>query len=102
MEPEDGYRYFVDALRVVRPGGKLVFSCLRLSLPGAREIFLRSAKLDLQARWAAVRNFVTTEEAMETIASLAGWKVLRWHRGDAPAGTVPPLGQSTCVLLRPA
>ena len=108
MEAEDTYRYFVDALRVVRPGGKLILSCLPLSLEVARKIFLDSARLELHERWDTVRNVVTTEESVETIASLAGWKPVRWHRGDQPSVRVPgvdgpqTLGQSTCVLQRPS
>lgn len=107
MEAEDTYRYFTDALRVVRPGGKLIFSCLPLSLEMARNVFLDSARLELHERWFYVRNVVTTEESMETIASLAGWKPVRWYRGDQPSVRVPDvvepqaLGQSTCVLQRP-
>jgi hypothetical protein len=108
MEAEDTYRYFREALRVVRPGGKLIFSCLPLSLAFAREIFLEQAKLDLAERWAGVRNVVTTEESMETLASMTGWKVVRWYRGDQARVPVPgldspqALGQSTCVLQRPS
>ncbi len=103
MEAEDSYRYLAEALRVVRPGGKLLFSCLPLSLHEARQVFLSSARLDLAERWAQVRNIVTTEETMETLAILAGWKVVRWHRGDqAAVPGLPPLGQSTCVLERPS
>ena len=102
MEAEDTFRYLSDALRVVKPGGKLVLSCLPLSLAEARRIFLASAKLDLAQRWAEVRNVVTTEGMMDTLASMAGWKTLRWHRGDQPAGPgLSPLGQSVCVLERP-
>jgi SAM-dependent methyltransferase len=108
MEAEDTYRYLRDSLRVVRPGGKLIFSCLPLSLEFARTIFLEQAALDLVERWGGVRNVVTTEESMEAFASMAGWKVLRWYRGDQPSVVVPgraepqALGQSTCVLQRPA
>ena len=108
MEAEDTYRYFESALAVVRPGGKLVFSCLPLSLPGARKIFLDSAQQDLQARWSGVRNFVTSEAMMESLAAMAGWQVVRWYRGDQPVVAVDgrpepqALGQSTCVLQRPA
>ena len=107
MEAEDTYRYFVDSLRVVRPGGKLIFSCLPVSLANSRPIFMQQASLDLEQRWAAVRNFVTTEETMETLARWAGWRVVRWYRGDESSVTVPglaekqALGQSTCVLQRP-
>lgn len=105
MEAEDTYRYFREALRVVRPGGKLIFSCLPLSLESARKIFIEQAALDLTERWAGVRSVVTTEESMETLASMTGWKVVRWYRGDqpqVPVGLASPqaLGQSTCVLQR--
>lgn len=102
MEPEDSYRYLGAALRTVRPGGKFLFSCLPLSLPAARGVFLESAEMDLAERWSQVRNFTTTEEAMERIAAMAGWKVLHWHPGEqASVAGLPPLGQSTCVLERP-
>ena len=108
MEAEDTYRYFVEALRVVRPGGKLIFSCLPLSLADSRPIFVQQAGMELHQRWAAVRNFVTTEETMDTLASWAGWRVLGWRRGDEASVSVPgiaekrALGQSTCVLQRPS
>lgn len=106
MEHEDSYRYLLDARRVVRPGGRFLLSCLPMSLPIAREIFLESAGLDLGARWNAVRNVTTTAEFMETIAELAGWKVARWYAGNELNVSVPDrgqhaLGQSTCVLVRP-
>lgn len=102
MEPEDTLRYLRDAVRVVRPGGKFLLSCLPLSLPMAREILQNSARMTLVQRWSQVRDFVTTEETIETIGSLAGWKTLRWYRGDQPAAPgLPPLGQSVCVLQRP-
>ena len=67
---------------------------------------MEQAKLDLKQRWAGVRNFVTTEEMMETLAGWAGWQVLRWYRGDEPRVPVTglaekqALGQSVCVLQR--
>jgi cyclopropane fatty-acyl-phospholipid synthase-like methyltransferase len=108
MEHEDTYRYLVSARRVVRPGGRFLFSCLPMSLAAARTIFLESAARDLAARWASVRNVTTTVEMMETLATLAGWTVRRWYAGDAREIETPgeagpqALGQSTCVLERPA
>lgn len=108
MEHEDTYRYLVSARRVVRPGGRFLFSCLPLSLEAARDIFLESASRDHAARWASVRNVTTTVEMMETLATMAGWIVRRWYAGDArvietPGEPAPQsLGQSTCVLERPA
>jgi SAM-dependent methyltransferase len=106
MEHEDTFRYLRDAHRVVRPGGRFVFSCLPLDLAIARTIFEQSAQLDVGARWRAVRNVTTSVDLIEAVARLAGWEVERWYRGDEPNVDVPghgpvALGQSTCVLLRP-
>lgn len=108
MEHEDTYRYLVSARRVVRPGGRFLFSCLPMSLAAARDIFLESTSRDLAARWASVRNVTTTTEMMETLATMAGWTVRRWYAGDARVIETPgeagpqSLGQSTCVLERPS
>jgi ubiquinone/menaquinone biosynthesis C-methylase UbiE len=108
MEHEDCYRYLTDALRIVRPAGRFLFSCLPMELPAARQIFLQSAQDELQERWNKVRSVTTTREFMENIAELAGWKVLRWHPGDVPTirlldtDELCALGQSICVLERPS
>jgi SAM-dependent methyltransferase len=105
-EHEDTFNYLTAARRVVRPGGKLLFSCLPLELAAAREEFRRQAALDFARRWAVVRNVTTSIEFMSQIARLAGWNVHRWYAGDelnitrgldAPAA----LGQSTGVLRAP-
>lgn len=106
LEHEDSYRYLVDALRVVRPGGKFVFSCLPITLEASKPIFLAEAGLNLTTRWSKVRNVVTSVDFMSEIARLAGWKVVRWYAGDvgnikSRAGEMRALGQSTCVLEAP-
>lgn len=108
MEHEDTFRYLVAARRVLRPGARLLFSCLPMSLAAARDIFAESAARDLAGRWAVVRNVTTTVEMTETLATMAGWHVRRWYAGDerviaAPGEPQPcALGQATCVLERPA
>jgi len=104
MEPEDAYRYLKAARRILRLGGKFVFSCLPMRLAYAREIFVAAAEKRFEERWNDVRNFTTTTEQMETIASLAGWDIVRWYQGDEPSirvaldDRVLALGQSVCVL----
>jgi SAM-dependent methyltransferase len=103
MEHEDAYRYLVEAKKIIKPDGKLVFSCLPLDLELSRTVFLQQAQLDFEVRWRAVRNIATTTAFMETIAALAGWKTTRWYPGNLPAvdlaGIGPvALGQSVCVL----
>ena len=107
IEHEDSYRYLRDALRVVRPGGRFIFSCLPLDLELARDVFLSEAQWDVRARWGKVRNIATSIDLMTAIARIAGWTVVRWYPGDEPniriAGTdelVVP-GQAACVLEAP-
>jgi SAM-dependent methyltransferase len=106
MEHEDSYRYLVDALRVVRPGRKLVFSCLPLELALARQVFIDSAALPLTERWGRVRNVTTSRDLMDALSSMAGWKINAWYGGDyvfsAPeASERTALEQAVCVLERP-
>ena len=102
MEAEDSFLYLEAAAKVVRPGGKFLFSCLPLSIENGRRVFMASARLDLAQRWSQVRDVATTETMMEQIGALAGWKIVRWYGGEqSELEGLPPLGQSTCVLERP-
>jgi SAM-dependent methyltransferase len=108
MEAEDNYRYLTDALRIIRPGGRFVLSCLPLDqIPYARDVFLASASDDFETRWSKVRSVATSTDAMEAIARLAGWSPLRWYPGDQPlirettGAEVRAFGQSVLVLEAP-
>ena len=106
MEHEDTFRYLKSIHSLLRPGGKLLLSCLPISLGVSKRIFLDEAGLEPDARWAKVRNIVTTTEFMGTLAGMAGWDFVRWYGGDEPNVTVAgrgtyALGQSTLVLRRP-
>lgn len=105
MEAEDMYRYLVQFKRIIRPGGKVIISCLPLRLLDAQPIFLAEASLDPVARWQRVRNVVTSEDLVERIAALADWQVVKWLPGDegqasSQDGQVRGLGQSIVVLTR--
>ncbi len=108
MEHEDTYRYLKDALRVVRPHGSFILSCLPMDLPAAQQVFLDSAADSFAARWSRVRNVTTSTDLMSAIATLAGWTVRRWYAGNEPkvilvdTGEPIALGQSVCVLEAPA
>ena len=106
MEHEDAFRYLESARRVVRPGGKFIFSCLPLEYTVACEIFVESARQPLHARWSGVRNVTTSRDLMEAISELAGWTVVRWYSGNADnievGDELLALGQSSCVLQRPS
>lgn len=104
MEHEDTYRYLKEALRIVRPGGRFIFSCLPMNLNLARTVFLNSAGADLESRWSEVRNVTTSVDFMNEIARLAGWRPVRWYDGEEQNIRLPDtaephaMGQSVCVL----
>ena len=108
MEHEDTYGYLKAALRIVKPHGRFIFSCIPLTLPLGKEIFQKSAGVDLKTRWMSIRNVATSIDYMEEISRLAGWTPLRWYAGDAENigptadGKMWPLGQTSCVLEAPA
>jgi SAM-dependent methyltransferase len=107
LEHEDTYNYLLELSRVVRPGGKVIFSCLPLDLPVAADFFRQQAALEFGRRWAQVRNIVTSRDLMEAIGRLAGWQVVRWYAGNEANipdqhGQLHALGQSSCVLGKPA
>jgi ubiquinone/menaquinone biosynthesis C-methylase UbiE len=106
MEHEDAYNYLKSALRIVRPGGKFIFSCLPLHTASGQHVFHEEAKLSLDARWDKVRNVTTTMDLMTVLSEMAGWKVERWYEGEEnniglPNGVMRRLGQSSCVLKAP-
>jgi SAM-dependent methyltransferase len=107
VEHEDAYLYLKDARRVVRPGGRFVYSCLPLGLAYAQRAFLGEASEPIDRRWSRIRTVTTSIDMMDAIARLAGWIPRRWLAGDerniVPAGRSAPeaLQQSVCVLERP-
>jgi SAM-dependent methyltransferase len=103
MEHEDTLRYLRAIRPLMKPTGRLVLSCLPISLVAAQEVLEAEATLGLEIRWSRVRNVVTSVELMEAVARLAGWTVCRWYPGDQPAvpsstGELRSLGQSILVL----
>ena len=103
MEHEDMFRYLVDALRILRPGARFVFSCLPIDLAAAQQIFVTEAAMDLGQRWRRPRNVVTSTDLVQAVCRLAGWQVVRWYKGDENSipdeqGIMHIFGQSVCVL----
>jgi ubiquinone/menaquinone biosynthesis C-methylase UbiE len=107
MEHEDTYKYLKEALRIVRPGGRFIFSCTDLRSKMGRAMFLNSAALDLRDRWSYVRNVTTSLDYITEVVNLSGWSLLRSYDGETanigpPGGEMLALGQTSCILEAPA
>jgi ubiquinone/menaquinone biosynthesis C-methylase UbiE len=99
---EQSYWYLQESIRVLKPGGRIVFSFLEFRDPQHWPIF--TATLDQsKARSDSPMNVFLSREAIEVWAKHLN--ILIEHvrdGGDASGlGGAPPLGQSVCVLRRP-
>lgn len=114
LQFEETYRYIQDAARVLKPGGKLVFSFLEFRLPSHWNIFAASLQ---DVRPDKVLNQFMDRDGIAAWAEHAGLAiellqdgdalhiplddVVHWDDGREMVG-MGSLGQSVCVLGRPA
>jgi len=110
LQHEEMYRYLADAKRVLKPGGKIVFSFLEFRIPSHWFIFEHSVK---DARPEKVLNQFIDRDMIREFASHLGLEIeeihdghiphialdrtVRWDSGQEMHG-MGNLGQSVCVL----
>jgi SAM-dependent methyltransferase len=112
LRHEESYRYLEEARRVLRPGGKVVFSFLDFSVPSHWDVF--EANLRAVGRDEVLNQF-TDPAALPVWARHLGMELAAVYRGDEPyiplseaavaelAGSddaTGTLGQSVAVLVR--
>lgn len=90
---EDSYRYFCEASRVLKTGGRIVISFLEFADPKLWPIFEESVEDRLKGDQKVHNQFIS-RDAIEVWASHAGLTVLKTCKSDEGQS----LGQSVCVL----
>lgn len=98
---EQSYWYLEEARRVLKPGGKVVFSFLEMREQAHMRIFLDTVQVAKQQVLAPLNVFLDRESIAIWAADL-GFEVVEIRGGGdvvVPAGN---LGQALCVLRKPA
>ena len=110
---EQTYVYLSEAKRVLKPGGKIIFSFLDFTVPLHWDIF-ESATIDAQAGHQPLTVFIS-KDAIEVWADRLGLKVDLVHDGDQANIPLPEpvvfdggavmkdpgtVGQSLCVMSK--
>ena len=111
---EDSYRYLLEAQRVLKPGGKVVFSFLEFKIPCHWTIFENMVNCSATGALRVHDQFID-RAAISAWAEHARFAIEKIYDGDVPHISVPrpienesgaiisdetSLGQSVCVLTK--
>jgi len=98
---EQSYWYLEEAKRVLKPGGRIVFSFLEFGEPGHLPVF--KATLDgAKQRVVAPMNVFIERGAIEVWARELGLELVEFRDGGDHVVAEGNLGQALCVLRKPA
>jgi SAM-dependent methyltransferase len=98
---EQTYWYLEEALRVLKPGGRIVFSFLEFRDAGHWSIFMESL-INQKARSRVPLNVFMDREGIQTWANHLGLQVVDLRAGHEVIVPEGAIGQSVGVLAKPA
>ena len=97
---EQSYWYLEEAVRVLKPAGKIVFSFLEFRNPHHWPVFMATLQNTKGLADEPINVFIAREE-IEVWANHLGVKIEAFHDGTDNSWQVGPLGQAVCVLSTP-
>lgn len=96
---EETFIYMRDCHRVLKKGGKLLFSFLEFRMAALWPIFEATVK-QYEASTRPHLNMFLEREVIEVFAARIGFKVEKFIDADAPVLDEHKLGQSMCVMVK--
>ena len=96
---EQGYWYLEEARRVLKPGGKIVFSFLEFTQPAHWAVFAATLHNERHGVESPLNVFIE-RSAIAVWAEHLGMQVEKFLGGSEAISEAGALGQSVCVLSR--
>ena len=96
---EETFIYLRDCHRVLKKGGKLLFSFLEFHMPPHWQVF-EATVVQYEAGARPTLNMFLEREAIEVFATRIGFNVEGFIDADAPVLDGHALGQSMCVMVK--
>lgn len=96
----ESYIYLEECVRILKPGGRIVFSFLEFAEPSHWSVFAHT-KQTVQDRTSEHLNMFIERNAIETWAVHLGLELDRFIAADSPVLDGHALGQSLAVLRKP-